>query len=231
MSLFAIADLHLSLGSDKPMDVFEGWGGYIEKIEKNWRGLVGDDDTVVIPGDVSWALKLEELLPDARFLQNLPGRKLIVKGNHDYWWSTVKKMNEFFKGNGFDTIGVIHNNAVTVGNVCVCGTRGWFFDQSDSADAKILAREVGRLEASLAAAEQTGLEPVAFLHFPPVYGDYECPEIIAALQKYGVRRCYYGHLHGRASQRAFTGEYKGIVFRLVSCDSIGFSPVIVENGG
>lgn len=231
MSLFAIGDLHLSLGTDKPMDIFEGWDGYVDKIEKSWRFLVDENDTVVIPGDISWAMKLPDFLEDARFLESLPGKKLLIKGNHDYWWSTAKKMGEFFEQNGLRSISVIHNNAQPVGNVAVCGTRGWFFDQSDFADAKIFARELGRLETSLKAGQETGLEPVAFLHFPPVYGDFECVEVIDLLIKYGVRRCYYGHLHGRASQKAFNGEYKGVKFRLVSCDFLHFSPIIVGKNG
>ncbi|MDR3643984.1 MAG: serine/threonine protein phosphatase, partial [Clostridia bacterium] len=126
-----------------------------------------------------------------------------------------------------DTLKIIHNGTQEVGGVCVCGTRGWFFDQNEGGDRKILLREAGRLEASLAAAEKTGLEPVAFLHFPPVYGGYECDELISLLQKYDVRRCYYGHLHGKAAAKAMQGEYRGILFRLVSCDAVGFSPVIV----
>ena len=229
MALYAIGDLHLSFGSQKPMDVFQGWTDYVSKIRNNWINKIGAEDTVVIPGDVSWAMNLEEFRNDAAFLESLPGKKLILKGNHDYWWTTIAKMNHFLECNGFRSISFVHNSAAAVGKVAVCGTRGWLYDQQDSLDEKILLREEGRLKLSLSAAHKTGLEPVVFLHFPPVYGNYECKEIIGILNVYHVRRCYYGHLHGKAVLRAVCGERSGIVFHLVSCDSIGFSPVLIEN--
>lgn len=228
MSLFALGDLHLSLCGDKPMDIFDGWDGYVNKLRENWQKIVKREDTVVLAGDLSWAGDLDGFLCDARFIDALPGRKLVIKGNHDYWWTTMKKMNAFIERNGLTSLRIVHNCAVEVGDVCVCGTRGWFFDESAGADKKILLREAGRLEASLAAGAKTGKEPVVFLHFPPIYGSFECTELLGLLKKYGVRRCYYGHLHGKAAGRAVVGEYGGIFYRLVSCDAVGFTPVLVD---
>jgi predicted phosphohydrolase len=227
MSLFAIADLHLSFGANKSMEIFPGWENYTERIEKNWRKVVKPEDTVVIAGDVSWAMSLKELPPDFDFLQSLPGKKLIIKGNHDYWWDTMSKMSKFATNGGYDNISFIHNNAKMVSGVGVCGTRGWFNDGSE--DRKILLREVGRLETSIAIAEKAGVEPVVFLHYPPICAGYYCSEIMDVLKSHGVRRCYYGHLHGRATTTAIEGEHEGIIFRLISCDRTDFAPAIVEN--
>lgn len=226
MPLFAIADLHLSFGADKPMDVFRGWENYTNRIEENWRACVSPEDTVVIGGDVSWAMSLGAVAPDFRFLQSLPGRKLIVKGNHDYWWDTVTKMNRFLGQQGFSSIAFIHNSAQAAEGVGICGSRGWYNDGSE--DRKILLREAGRLETSVSAAEKLGVEPVVFLHYPPFFGGAECPEIMGVLRRHGIRRCYYGHLHGRAAAGAVEGMWNGIRFRLIACDHTGFAPVRVE---
>jgi uncharacterized protein len=228
MSLFAIADLHLSLGADKPMDVFSGWEGYLDKLKANWLRVVGGDDTVVIPGDVSWAMSLPDTAADFAFLDSLPGKKVILKGNHDYWWCTMKKMEQYLRDRSFASLKILHNSAVTVGGVAVCGTRGWFYDEAANGDQKVLLREAGRLEASIAAAEKTGLEPVVFLHYPPVYSDFFCAEIVEVLQRHQIRRCYYGHLHGRSVASAVQGQVEGIDFRLVSADSLHFTPLLIE---
>ena len=149
MSLFVIGDLHLSLGEDKPMDVFSGWNDYVQRLENNWRRLITDDDTVVIAGDISWAMKLEETLTDFRFIHSLPGKKLLLKGNHDYWWATKKKMDEFISVNHLDSLSILFNNAFRVGEYAVCGTRGWFLENEAPEDIKVLNREVGRLKMSL----------------------------------------------------------------------------------
>lgn len=225
MALFAIADLHLSLGTDKPMDIFRGWDGYVEQIEKNWRAAVSPEDTVVIPGDISWGMNLPDTAKDFAFIHALPGQKLILKGNHDYWWTTRRKMESFFAENGWDSLRFIHNDAVLVGDLAVCGTRGWFFDAESAADKKVLDREVGRLITSIKAAEKTGGEPVAFLHYPPVYGDAVCEEIMAVLTEHHIRRCFYGHIHSSGIPRAVNGEFRGIEFRLVSGDALSFDPI------
>ncbi len=229
MALFAIADLHLSLGENKPMDIFEGWKNYVPRLEKNWRDTVRQEDTVVVAGDISWAMKLEEAETDFRFLNSLPGRKLILKGNHDYWWSTRKKIEEFLRRCGFNSIGIIHNSAERVGNIAVCGTRGWLCAAGSAEDQKIVAREVGRLKTSLDAAEKTGGKPVVFLHYPPVYDGTECGEILGVLLDRGVEDCYYGHIHGRlAAARAPVGKYRGIRMHLIACDYLGFRPLPVK---
>ena len=229
MALFVIGDLHLSLGEDKPMDVFAGWNDYVERLERNWRKLVSDDDTVVIAGDISWAMKPGDALTDFRFINDLPGKKLLLKGNHDYWWATKKKMDEFLEENRLDTLSILFNNAFRVGDYAVCGTRGWSLDGDAPEDAKVLNREVGRLRMSVEEAIKLGGEPVAFLHYPPYYRGLECPEMMDVLIEYGIKKCYYGHIHGKKNFRlAFEGEYRGIDFRLISCDKIEFMPVLVR---
>lgn len=229
MALFTIADLHLSFGHNKPMDVFPGWQDYTSRLEKNWRAVVTDRDTVVIAGDISWAMKLEETEQDFAFLNALPGRKLLLKGNHDYWWTTRKKMDAYLEEKGFSTLGILFNSAEAVDGVSVCGTRGWFYDAESDADKKILNREVGRLNTSIALAKTTGLEPVVFLHYPPVYGGEECQEILQVLLDQDIKRCYYGHIHGGgAARKAVTGPYKGVDFQLISCDYTGFMPVLIR---
>ncbi len=228
MSLFTIADLHLSLSTDKSMEIFKGWENYTEKIEKNWNDTVSDSDTVVIPGDISWAMKLEQAEADLRFIHNLPGKKLIFKGNHDLWWQTMSKLNIFLQDKGFDSIEFLHNSAKRVGDIAVCGTRGWFYD--GEASKKVILREAGRLEASIKSAIALGGEPVAFLHYPPIAGDLVVDEIMQVLLDYKIKRCYYGHIHGVSfkSRRAFEGDYKGIEFKLISADYLKFMPFRVN---
>lgn len=231
MAVYAIADPHLSFGASKPMDIFSGWTDHVTRFEKHWRALVRECDTVVLPGDISWGLDMKQSLPDFRFLNSLPGQKLILKGNHDYWWSTRRKIDAFFEQNNLDTLRIVHNDAVVADGIAVCGTRGWFFDAEGDKDKKILMREVGRLKASLDAAVKTGGEPVVFLHYPPIYDGTICREIYSVLLEYQVKRCYYGHLHGFASAKAFNGEKDGIRFRLISCDYTDFCPVLVQKEG
>ncbi len=230
MSLFAIGDTHLSFGVDKPMDIFQGWGNYTEKLKENWKATVTDADTVVIAGDISWAMTLREALPDFRFIDALPGKKIILKGNHDYWWETKTKIERFFAENGIKTISVLFNNAYNVEGFSVCGTRGWFYDAHEAHDSKVLSREAGRLRLSLESAVNLGGEPVVFLHYPPVFADKECSEIMDILLEYKVKQCYYGHLHGRRiSSLAVTGKRNGIEFYLISCDNTQFTPIRVRS--
>ena len=222
--LFAISDLHLSLSTDKPMNIFKGWENHTERIKSNWLRLVGEDDTVVLPGDFSWGLKLSETLEDFKFLENLPGKKILLKGNHDLWWSTVKKVNEFFDENNINSVSLILNNAIKVGDKTVCGTRGWFYDESE--DTKVRKREVMRLTRSLEAAESLGGEKVVFLHYPPVYGEYVCNDILAVLKQFNVDTVYHGHIHGSGYNNAVS-EYDGIKFKLISADCIDFTPFLI----
>lgn len=228
MSLFALADTHLSFGTNKPMDIFKGWDGHAEKLKKNWEAVVSESDTVVIAGDISWAMKLSEAEADFAFLHSLPGRKIILKGNHDYWWQTKKKLDEFISENGFDSIEILFNNAVRVGGVAVCGSRGWFFDAEKSPEKKVLLREAGRLRLSISEAKKLGGEPIVFLHYPPVTREQACDEILSVLEEEEIKTCYYGHLHGYSVAGAFTGTARGVKFGLISADYLDFCPKIIK---
>ena len=223
MAIYTIGDLHLSLGCEKPMDIFPGWQGYMEKLERHWNTLVRPEDTVVLAGDTSWAMKLEDTVAGFSFLQRLPGQKLLLKGNHDYWWTTVKKMERFLQENGFDSLHILHNNSILVEGLAVCGTRSWMFDVGEAHDEKVMNRELGRLRASLDAAQE-GAERVAFLHYPPVYPNANAQQVIDLLKEYNVKRCFYGHLHGNAIRFAVQGMVDGIEYRLISADALAFCP-------
>lgn len=222
MAIFVVGDLHLSLGGDKPMDVFEGWEGYLPKLEANWRTLIFPQDTVILAGDTSWAMKLEDTKTDFAFIQNLPGQKWLLKGNHDYWWTTARKMERYLTENGFDTMHILHNNACMVGNYALCGTRGWPFDDTNAQDAKIMAREAGRLRMSLQAGGIA--QKIAFLHYPPVYPGGCAQPLVDILHEFGVQQCYYGHLHGKSIRGAIQREVDGIRYKLVSADGLHFCP-------
>lgn len=223
MALYAIGDLHLSLTVNKSMEVFgAGWENYTERLRQSLFQL-GEEDTIVLAGDTSWGMSLEEAEADLRFLGQMPGRKILLKGNHDYWWNTVSKMRKFLEEKGIGNIEFLHNNCFPYGEYAICGTRGWFWEEEQGAqDAKVLNRELGRLETSLKAAGDR--EKLVFLHYPPLYQGYQCPEILQLLQKYGVERCWYGHLHGGGCRLARTGNWEGITFSLISADHLGFVP-------
>ena len=224
MALYAIGDLHLCLGAPKPMDIFGGaWVGYMDKL-KEGLSVIQEEDTLVLMGDLSWALGLEDAKADFAWINEIPGRKIILKGNHDYWWSTVKKFESFCKENGFENFHILHNNHFEYEGVAICGTRGWFFeeDRSGEHDEKVFKRELLRLEASLQSAGD--LPKMVFLHYPPRYKGYECPEILELLQKYEVRNCFYGHLHGASHGLAMEGTWDGVNFKLLSADRLNFVP-------
>ena len=202
MALYTIGDLHLSLGGSKPMDIFgDKWANHVERLRESFSHLTADDVTV-LAGDLSWGISLEESLPDFQFIDALPGRKIILKGNHDYWWGTATKMKKFFEAHGIESIDILFNNCFFYGDYALCGTRGWFKDEETGTehDAKVLRREVGRLETSLKCAGER--EKLVFLHYPPLYLHYTCPEILHVLSKYGVHECCYGHIHGYAAARS-----------------------------
>ena len=229
MALYAIGDLHLSLGSDKPMDVFGGrWSGYVDKLREGFAGLT-EEDTTVLCGDLSWGMSLAEAREDFLFIDRLPGRKIVLKGNHDYWWSTASAAYKFFAANGISTIEILNNNCLFYGETALCGTRGWFYEEERGSehDRKIMLRELGRLEASLKAAGER--EKIAFLHYPPKFAAYECPEILEMLGRYGVKECYYGHIHGKGCSAAFRGVKNGVKYELVSADRLMFSPLRVRD--
>ena len=224
MSVFVIADPHLSLGSEKPMDIFRGWQDYTARLKSNWEALVSPGDTVILPGDISWAMSMNEALEDLKFINSLPGTKIIGKGNHDYWWATMKKMNEFTKENNLTTLNFLFNNTYVAEDIAVCGSRGWFFDDKADNAEKVIAREAGRLSMSIEEALKTGKEPVAFMHYPVVYESGVCEELLAVLKKYGIKRCYFGHIHGDRTGRYGKYEYDGITFSLISADFLAFCP-------
>ncbi len=227
MALYAIGDLHLCLGAPKPMDVFGGaWTGYMDKL-KEGMSVITEADTTVLLGDLSWALDLPSARADFAWINEIPGRKIILKGNHDYWWSTAAKFRKFCDENGFQNMELLNNNFFAYGDIAICGTRGWFFeeDRSGAHDEKVFKRELCRLEASLKAAGER--QKLVFLHYPPRYKGYECREILALLEQYEVRRCFYGHLHGGSHRLAMEGLWDGTEFRLVAADYIGFKPYTV----
>lgn len=225
MALYAIGDLHLCLGAPKPMDVFGGaWVGYMDKLQIGLQ-VIRAEDTTVLLGDLSWALDLPSAREDFLWIhQHIPGQKIILKGNHDYWWSTGAKFQKFCAENSLDNMLLLNNNCFEYDGWAICGTRGWFFEEERSGthDEKVFRRELIRLEVSLKAA---GEKPkLVFLHYPPRYQGYECMEILALLKKYNVRKCFYGHLHGGSHRLAQQGLWDGIEFRLVSSDYLSFFP-------
>lgn len=224
MALYAIGDLHLCLGAPKPMDVFGGaWVGYLDKL-KEGMSVLTEEDTVVLLGDLSWALDLPGARADFAWINELPGKKIILKGNHDYWWSTGAKFRKFCDEDGFTRMELLNNNCFFYEDWALCGTRGWFFEEERSGqhDEKVFRRELLRLEASLKAA---GDRPImVFLHYPPRYRGYTCPEILELLKRYSVRRCFYGHLHGASHALALEGQWDGVEYRLVASDYLNFRP-------
>ena len=228
MALYAMGDLHLCLGAPKPMDVFGGaWVGYMETL-KQGLSVITEKDTLVLMGDLSWALDLNSAVADFAWINEIPGRKIILKGNHDYWWSTQAKFTKFCLENGFSDLNLLNNNCFFYDDWAICGTRGWFFEEERSGDhdEKVFRRELIRLEASLKAAGDR--EKMVFLHYPPRYKGYTCREILDLLESYGVRQCFYGHLHGASHKLAMEGTWDGVEYRLLSADYLNFQPYIVK---
>lgn len=226
MSLYTIADLHLSFcDPDKTMEVFAGWEHYQELLEKNWLEMIKQEDTVVLAGDISWGMTMQQAIPDFRFINELPGKKIILKGNHDYWWSTMNKMQHFIEENGFNTISILHNNHYEYNGKGICGTRGWVSMNGETQDEKVLRREVQRLEASIQSAVAAGLEPIVFMHYPPIFASNFNYDILEVLYRNRIKECYYGHIHGRsAHELCVQGVYDDINFHLISGDYLQFKP-------
>ena len=228
MAIFVMGDLHLSFGTDKPMDKF-GWGNHSEKIKENWLENVKPQDTVILLGDFSWGMTFEEVYQDFVFLNALPGTKILSKGNHDYWWNTITKMEKYLQENGFEKIYFLQNNSYLVEDKMIVGTRGWTtLNWKTENGYKILKRENERLKLSInIGIEQFGedKEMLCFLHYPPFFKENNVPEeidFLKTMQKYGIQKCFYGHLHGEAHREALIGEQEGILFELVSCDYLEF---------
>jgi len=229
MSVFAIGDLHLSLGCDKPMDIFKGWDNYVDRLTENWNRVVSDTDTVVIPGDISWAMTLDSAKQDFAYINDtLKGDKIILKGNHDYWWNTASKMNAFLSENGFDRIRILNNNAYLAEGISIVGTRGWINDDGSECDAKVLNREAGRFRMSVGEGVKLGGELIAFIHYPPVYNGEKNEYILSVIREYGIKKCYYGHIHGPGHRYAFQGEFEGTQYKMISADYLGFMPIMIN---
>lgn len=231
MSIYALSDLHLSLGTDKPMDVFGGkWENYTEKLYENWQRTVSNDDLVIIPGDISWAMYIEDSYNDFDFINKLNGKKVILKGNHDYWWTTMKKMEEFLISNNFDTIKILHNSAIAFEDAAICGTRGWsLLDETpQEEDVRIFDRECKRLILSLEEASRLKKDRIIVgMHYPPTDKDKPNGAFLEIMKQYNVKCCVYGHLHSYSHNRAVEGINNGINLRLVSSDYINFTPVLI----
>ncbi len=231
MKVFAISDLHLSFACDKPMDIFGGnWENYQEKIKENWNNLVSDDDLVLIAGDISWAMKLDEAVPDLEWIDRLKGKKIIIKGNHEYWWKSVSAVREILP----KSIMAIQNDAIKIGNLIFCGTRGWVVPEKNkqllSDDQKLYSRETERLKLTLKTAarlKEDGDKIIAMMHFPPRNSDKEDSEFTKLFEEYGVSKVVFGHLHGYTNCE-LVSEKNGIVYYFTSCDHIGNKPVLIE---
>lgn len=225
MSIYVIGDLHLSFNTNKPMDVFgKNWSNYEEKIKNNWIENVKEDDLVVLPGDFSWSMYLEETKKDFEFINDLPGKKLLLKGNHDYWWSTVTSMRKFLKENNFENIDFLYNNSYEFDNHVLVGTRGWSLSDV-SEDIRLNKREADRLKLSiLDAINKYGEEKeiIAFMHYPPITKNYMNTEYLRILKQYNIKKCYYGHLHANSIYEAVEGIVDGIDFKLISADALDF---------
>lgn len=230
MAIYAIADLHLSFSEDKPMDIFgDNWENHAEKIKENWIKQVKEEDYVILPGDFSWEMYLNNTKLDFQYLNGLPGTKILLKGNHDYWWTTLTKMNEFIKENGFKNIYFLYNNSYLVEDKIIVGTRGWNILDTEN-DSKMIKRENARLELSI----QDGLkkygsdkEIIVFMHYPPINKNDlmggEKTEFVKTFQKYNIHRCFYGHLHGLSHKEAIEGLVNGIEYKLISADYLNFN--------
>lgn len=224
MSIYAISDLHLSFNdSSKSMEFFgDDWKDYVKRIETNWKEVVKETDTVLIAGDISWANNLEEAKGDFRFINSLPGKKIIIKGNHDYYFSTMKKVQEFLENNDFNTIKILFNNSFVVENYAICGARGWGNigeTEEHINNQKILSREIGRLNLSYnsLSKEDKNKDIIVLTHFPPFTYEFK-----NALKDIGVKKCIYGHLHGNGHYMVKEGLIDGIEYIMVSCDYTGF---------
>ena len=226
MSIFTIGDLHLSFSTDKPMNVFgDNWANHEEKIKENWIKTVSQEDYVILPGDFSWAMYLEEAYQDFKYLEELPGKKILLKGNHDYWWTTIKKMKDFLENNNLKSIDFIYNDSRLIENKIIVGTRGWNLSDTENSE-KMIKRENNRLELSI----QDGLkkygedkEIITFIHYPPITLNNSNSIFIQTMEKYNIKKCFYAHLHGNSHKDAVEGEHNGINFKLISADYLNFN--------
>lgn len=233
MALFAISDLHLAIGMDKPMDIFGNhWENHAQQIEQAWNAIVSPGDTVVIPGDISWGMTLIQATPDFAFIDRLPGKKIILKGNHDYWWSSVTKIEKYFIENGFSSIQLLKNNYFRIDDsLLLCGTRGWILPCENAfkqSDLIIFKRELGRLETSLTMAKKDRNpddEIIVAMHYPPLLPTCLETEFTKMMEEFQVKHCMFGHIHGNGRERSFEGERNGVIYRNISADKLAFKPI------
>ena len=231
MSIYVIGDLHLPFGIDKPMDIFGGnWEGYTDRLKEDWIKRVKPEDTVILAGDFSWATYLKDTYKDFEYINNLPGKKILLKGNHDYWWGTIKNMKNYLEENDFKNIDFLHNNSFCIDNKIIVGTRGWAINDSENSE-KMMNRETIRLELSIKdAIEKYGndKEIICIMHYPPLSrtkmkNEYTYDSVfLDIMKKYNIRKCYYGHLHGNSHVDAVEGNIEEIEFYLISGDYLGF---------
>lgn len=237
MAVYAISDLHLSAAEDKPMDIFGGnWLGYMNKLQDNWRTKIGNDDTVIIPGDLGWAMNLESAIEDFRWLYKMPGKKILLKGNHDYWWTTLTKMYRFLDDNNISEISFLFNNSYERDGMAICGTRGWICPEDENfkpEDAVIYKREIERLKTSVSAAKTMvnngkAHTIIAVMHFPPFDSRRQETEFTEIICNSGIKVCIYGHLHSEGVRNAVEGLYNGVEYKLVSSDYLNFTPLLLD---
>lgn len=231
MSIYAIGDLHLSFANPKPMNIFgNNWNNHEEKIKLDWISKVKEEDTVVLPGDFSWAMNLKDTKKDFEYINNLPGRKIMSKGNHEYWWTTVTNIKKFLKENNFSNIDFLYNNSIEVEDKLICGTRGWNLNLESETSNKIITREEIRLENSIQDAINKNLdkEIIVFMHYPPIIKQNLNTGFFKILKKYNIKRCYYAHLHGNSIKEALNGVYDRIEFKLVSADGLDFKLLKID---
>ena len=229
MAIYAISDLHLSFCSNKPMDIF-GWSNYEEKIKIDWLEKVKEEDLVLLAGDFSWSMDLKETEQDFRFIEELPGRKLLLKGNHDYWWNTVTSMRRFLKEKNINSIDFLYNNSYVYNNMIICGSRGWNIAEKDIENQKIYKREVERLKMSLEQGMKQydkSKKMMVCMHYPPIKENM-VSEFEKLMLQYPVTKCIYGHLHGPSHAFVIEGDRHGIEYTMVSCDYTGFKLVKIE---
>lgn len=232
MALFALSDPHLGISSEKPMDVFgPRWHNHTERMEQNWRAVVNANDTVIVGGDISWAMQLQDALPDLSFIDSLPGQKILLRGNHDYWWTSLSKLTQLTRDHQLKTLSFLRNNAFRVGNDLICGTRGWLLPEDPEftvADRKIFNREVGRLRLSLAAAaliREPGDRLIVCLHYPPLNRVPVANGLLDVIDEHKADLCVYGHIHGLAATYSFQGRRENTEYVLSSADYLGFKPL------
>ena len=228
MAIYTIGDLHLSFNNPKPMNIFgDNWENHEEKIKKDWISKVKEEDTVIHPGDFSWAMHLKDTYKDFEYLCSLPGQKIMLKGNHEYWWTTITNIKKFLKDNNFQNIDFVQTNSIEVEDKIICGTRGWSLNHLDTENSKkVLAREELRLELSIKDAISKNVdgskEIIVFIHYPPIIKQNLDTGFMRILKKYDIKSCYYAHLHGKSIEEAVEGKINGIEFKLVSADGLDF---------